>query len=170
MGQTILKYTGKLLLLVLFQVVILNQIRFSGYMTPYVYVAFILLLPLNFPKTGLLILAFILGIIMDSFSDSLGMHTSACLFMAFLKPTVINIVSGKREYGDDISPTIKNMGIRWVIFYTFLMVFLHHLFLFFIEIFSFREFFSTITRAFLSSLFSTLLLIIGYFIFEKSTR
>ena len=170
MGQTILKYTVRFIFLITVQVLILNQIKFSGYFTPYIYIAFILMLPLDIPKTALLILSFMLGIVIDMFSNSPGMHAAACVFMAFCRPAVINLISIKKDFEDGITPTVKNMGAKWVFLYTLILVFIHHSFLFFVEIFSFNEFFKTISRAFLSSMFSFLIIIISHYLFEKLSK
>ena len=75
---------------VLVQVLIMNNMQFSRFVNPYFYVLFILLLPINFPRYLLLILGFVLGITIDVFSNTPGIHASSAVFMAFLRPYVIN--------------------------------------------------------------------------------
>ena len=77
MIEAIQKYLTQFVILVILQLLIFNNIEFSGYVNPYVYVLFILLLPFDTPKALLLILAFIMGIIIDLFMGTPGVHSSA---------------------------------------------------------------------------------------------
>ncbi|MBS4013637.1 MAG: rod shape-determining protein MreD [Bacteroidetes bacterium] len=170
MGTQVLKYIAKFFFLVLLQILIFDQLRFSGYISPYIYIIFILNLPLNFSKTANLLLAFAIGITIDIFSDSLGIHTAATVFMAFCRPSVINLISTKKEFEEEAIPSIGYMGIRWIIPYTIILVFLHHTFLFFAEIFSLKEFWATISRAFISSFFSFIIILITHYLFDKIAK
>lgn len=170
MGKTILKHIFRFIILVFFQVFILNQVKFSGYITPYAYIFFILLLPFNVPKTTLLISAFFLGLSVDLFLDSPGMHASASVFMAFLRPTIINLISIKTDFEEDEEPSIRNNGIKWIASYSILLVFIHHTFLFFVEIFSLSEFWKTMGRSISSSAVTFVIIIILFFLFGKLSK
>jgi rod shape-determining protein MreD len=167
MGNLIFKYVGRFLILVFVQILIFDQMRFSGYISPYIYIIFILTLPLDVSKTTLLLSSFALGLSIDLFSDSLGMHAAASVFMAFCRPAVVNLISTKKEFEEGLIPSLANMGIRWLIPYTVILVFLHHTFLFFVEIFSFAEFWSTIARALMSSILTFSIIIISHYLFDK---
>lgn len=86
MIRDLLKYTIMLVVLVLLQVLLLNNIQFSGYINPYMYVLFILLLPFETPRYLLLLLGFFLGLLVDIFSNTPGFHASATTFLAFCAP------------------------------------------------------------------------------------
>ena len=73
------------LFLLCLQVFILNNINFLGYINPYLYIAFIFLYPLEKNKFPLLFLSFILGISIDFFSDSGGIHAFSILFIAYTR-------------------------------------------------------------------------------------
>jgi len=73
----------RMFILILFQVFVLNNIQVSGYINPYMYVLFILLLPFETPRWLLLISGFAIGISIDLFANTPGMHASATVFMAF---------------------------------------------------------------------------------------
>lgn len=75
------KYAIMFVSLVLVQVLILNNIQFSGFVNPYVYVLFILLLPFTIPGYLLLGLSFLMGISIDIFSNTLGLHAAASVFL-----------------------------------------------------------------------------------------
>ena len=84
--------------LILLQVLVLNNIQFSGYINPNVYVLFILMLPVQTPGWIVLISSFLLGISIDMFSDSLGLHATASVLIAFIRPNIINILSAKEAF------------------------------------------------------------------------
>ncbi len=165
--------TGQILrfvLLVLAQVLIVNNIRLGGYANPFVYVLFIILLPFTTPRWLLLVLGFLLGLAIDWFMSTPGLHAGATVFMAFMRPSVIRLVSGPRQPEPDESPTIASKGKRWFYTYTALLVFAHHLALFFLEVFSFSQFADTIIRTLLSSMFSIVLVLVLVSLFSKVSK
>ncbi|PIF06245.1 MAG: rod shape-determining protein MreD [Draconibacterium sp.] len=162
-----IKYAIMLISLVLAQVLIFNQIQFSGYINPYVYILFILLLPLSSPPYATMILAFVLGFIVDVFSNSLGVHAAASVFIAAIRPFLVRVISIRDEDKSDY-PGLQQYGFRWFLGYTSLMVFLHHLILFYVEVFSFNHFFLTLGRVLFSSLFSIFIIVLSQFlVFRK---
>jgi len=170
MIKTVPRYLLNFILLVLLQVFVLNNIQFSGYINPYIYVVFILTLPFETPKWLLLVLAFLMGISIDVFSNTPGMHSSATVFMAFLRPFVLKIIAPRDGYEPETSPHLRYYGGNWFLKYAAILVFAHHLFLFYIEVFRFSDFFATLLRAVLSSSFSIVLILIGQYFFRKDTK
>ena len=88
MNKYFIKYLGLFPLYVLLQVVVLNEVLFSAYINPFLYVILIISLPLKTPKWFLLIYAFLLGFSIDLFSGSLGFHSTATILIAFAKPYI----------------------------------------------------------------------------------
>jgi len=171
MIKQIPRYILSFFLLVLLQVLILNNIQLGGFINPYVYILFILILPFNTPKWLLLILGFLLGFSIDLFTNTLGMHSSATVFIAFLRPFVLKIISPRDGYESETSPTVSFYGISWFIQYSTILVFAHHLILFYIEVFRFSDFFITLLRIILSSVLSLLIIFISqYFYRNKLSR
>src|SRR3970282_1337532 len=84
----------RFLLLLAVQIIIFNNMNFLGYISPFPYVLFIILYPVNGNKFGLLLAGFFLGIIMDMFSNSGGIHTAACLVLAFYRPYLFKFSFG----------------------------------------------------------------------------
>lgn len=167
MISDLLKYTIMLVVLVLLQVLLLNNIQFSGYVNPYMYVLFILLLPFETPSYLLLLLGFLIGLLVDIFSNTPGMHAAATTFMAFLRPYTISLISSRDSIEASIPPRLKTMGSGWFFRYTLILVLAHHLFLFFVEVFSFNGFLHTIARSLLSAAFTIVLIIISQFLVFK---
>ena len=149
--------------LVAVQVLFLNQIQFSGFINPYIYILFIMLLPLNSPRYAVLLLAFIIGLVVDVFSNTLGMHTAAAVFIAYLRPLIIRAITNREEELNDY-PGLVQTGVIWFVTYTAIMVVIHHAVLFYLEVFSFHNFFSTLYRVFLSSIFSIFVIVLSQFI------
>ncbi|OIP01509.1 MAG: rod shape-determining protein MreD [Bacteroidetes bacterium CG2_30_32_10] len=156
--------------LILLQVLVLNNIQFSGYINPYVYVLFILMLPVQTPGWIVLISSFLLGISIDMFSDSLGLHATASVLIAFIRPNIINILSAKEAFVAGAYPVIKYYSLKWFLTYALILVLIHHSILFYLEIFAFREFFHTFLQVIASSTATLILIIIGQYMFYKPIK
>ncbi len=165
-----LKYVLIFVVLVLLQVLVLNRINFSGYINPYLYVLFILILPFETPGWLLLISSFLIGFSVDIFSNMQGMNAAASVFMAFCRPLVIRLVTTPREFESNMEPGIRDIGFRWFLSYSLILIFLHHLVLFYLEVFSFAQFFSTLLRAALSTVFTLFLVILSQYLFFMRKR
>ena len=158
----------RMFILILFQVLVLNNIQVSGFINPYMYVLFILLLPFETPRWLLLISGFAIGISIDLFANTPGMHTSATVFMAFLRPYVLKLLVPHDEYESGTYPRLYYFGFTWFLKYSLVLVFLHHTFLFYVEVFRITFFFHTMLRVMLSTLFSVFLIILSqFFIYRK---
>ncbi len=101
------------------------------------------------------------------FLDTGGAHAAATTLMAFSRPTILKVVSARRDYEPGIRPIIKDLGFRWFFSYALIMVSIHHVSLFFIEVFKFSEMIYTLFRALLSISFTLILLIISQYLFVK---
>ena len=158
----------RFIVVVLLQVLIMDNIQFSGYINPFFYIIFILLLPFETPNWMLLLVAFILGFSIDLMSGVPGMHASACVFMAFMRPTILKNFSPHDGYETGTFPCISHYGIEWFAKYTLILVLAHSTFLFFVESFSFIDFFHTLTRVILSTFFTVSIIILSqFFLFRK---
>ena len=167
MINEVAKNSLRFIFLVLFQVLILNNIQLSGYLNPFLYVLFILMLPFQSPDWLVLILSFVLGISIDMFADTGGLHAVACVLMAFIRRPVLKLVSPRDGYDTGQKPTLQQFGFGWFFSYAGILIFVHHLMLFFMETFSFSEFFSTLFRVILSSLFTLMLIFISQFFYSN---
>jgi rod shape-determining protein MreD len=168
MINDVVKNILRFLFLVLFQVLILNHIQLSGYLNPFLYVLFILMLPFQTPDWLVLVLSFALGLSIDMFSDTGGMHAAASVFMGFMRKPVLKIISPREGYENIEQPTVQHFGFGWFFSYAGILVLLHHIFLFYIEAFQFSEFFRTFFRVILSSIFTLMLVFVSQFFFTKN--
>ena len=158
--NSILRYTGVFVLLIALQLLIFNNIEFSGYVNPYVYVMFILILPFSIPSWLLLLISFGTGLVVDLFSGTLGVHTFATVMAGYVRPWILSLNVTTELADPDMSPSSYRTGLRWFFIYTLTVVFVHHLTLFFVEVFSFSNFFRTLLRVLLSTVATTFFIII----------
>ena len=163
----IVKNIIRFIILILLQVTIFNNIQLSGFINPYLYVLFILLLPFETPPWLLLALSFLMGISIDVFSNTIGIHASACVFMGFLRPFVLNYISVRDNYESNIEQGLYVYGFSWFFKYALILILAHHSFLFIVEVFSFNNFGDTLIRIILSSIFTLVLVITSQFIISK---
>lgn len=154
MINSIIRFGLIFILLILLQVLLFNNIQFSGYVNPYIYLMFILLLPVEIPAWLLLLLSFVTGVIIDFFSGSPGMHSAATVLAGFVRPYILRLIAPRDGYEPNSDPSMFIYGFRWFLIYTVVIVFVHHTALFYLEVFRFTDFFRTLGRVMLSSVFS----------------
>ena len=155
-----LQHIVRFFTLTIIQVFFLNNVQVSGYLNPYVYILFILLLPPKLPKAVVLFLGFAMGFTMDVFADSYGIHTAASVLIAYIRPSILSLVSVKG--GEDLEAiSIKQLKFGRFFTYSGILCLIHHFTLFYLEAFRLNEFFDTLLRALFSAIISlTLILII----------
>ena len=168
MIREIVKYLLQFIVLILAQLLIFNNIEFSGFINPYIYVLFVLLLPFHTPAFIFLLTSFALGLSIDLFMGTPGVHSSATLLMAFSRPFVMSLYSPREGYQTGTYPRLAQFGVEWFVKYTVTLVLLHHFTLFYLEVFTLHHFFGTFLRALLSSLLTSLIIIFSqFFIFRR---
>ncbi len=165
MNKLIIHNVLRFVFLILFQVLVLNNILLGNYVTPYLYVLFIIMLPTNIPNWLLLILSFSVGFSIDLFSGELGFHAFASTLMGFSRVFVLKLVFPQSEIENPITPSIQTLKYKTFFSYVGIMVFIHHFSYFLVEIFRFSEFFQILIRTFLSSILTVLLIAIYQFLF-----
>lgn len=158
----------RFILLLAVQIIIFNNMNFLGFVSPFPYILFIILYPVNGNKSGLLIASFLLGLIMDMFSNSGGIHTTACIVLAYFRPYLFKFSFGlSYEYqtvriNDVLSPERFS--------FILLSVVIHHFVLFLLEAFQFAFFWNILLRTFLSTLFTIVICIIIIYLIKPSKR
>lgn len=164
MNSTLLINSARFVLLLFFQVILFDQIGFLKYLNPYPYILFIILYPVNGNKSGLLVASFFLGLLMDMFGDSGGVHAAACVTLAYFRPSFFKFSFGlSYEY-----QTVKINDRLTPERFSFLLISIltHHLVLFILEIFKFSFVLDILLRTLVSSLFTLLLCIIIIYLFK----
>jgi rod shape-determining protein MreD len=142
----------------LLQVLVFNNMNLGGYLTPAIYVLFILLLPQSTNKSMLLILGFGTGLTIDLFLNTPGLHAGATVLMAFARPGIIRLFFRNLEFSIGEAPDVSKLGLGGFFRYAFVLILIQHVALFILEVFSFKDIVFTLYRSFLSSLLTTLLI------------
>jgi rod shape-determining protein MreD len=158
----------RFILLLAVQIIIFNNMNFLGYISPYPYILFIILYPVNGNKSGLLVASFFLGIIMDMFSNSGGIHTTACVILAYYRPYLFKFSFGlSYEY-----QTVKLNDVVTPERFSFILlsVLIHHFILFTLEAFKFSFILDILVRTILSSVFTIMLCIIIIYLIKPNKR
>lgn len=155
----------RFILLAFAQIFIFNKIQLSGFINPQVYILFILMLPFEISGFWLLCFSFMMGISVDFFQHTPGMHTAASVTLAFLRPGVIRLVGKKDDVEPWQYPNIRDSGTLWFLMYTLILVFLHHLFLFYLELFRFSELLQTFLKVLINTALTTLIIMMIQFLF-----
>ncbi len=158
----------RFILLLVVQIIIFNNMNFLGYISPFPYMLFIILYPVNGNKYGLLLASFALGLLMDMFSNSGGVHATACLILAYYRPYIFKFAFGlSYEY-----QTVRLNDVVTPERFSFILlsVLIHHFILFVLEAFQFSFFWDTLLRTVLSTLFTILICIIIIYLIKPNKR
>lgn len=168
MNSTLLVNVFRFVLLLAVQIIIFNNMNFLGYISPFPYLLFIILYPVNGNKFGLLIASFLLGLIMDMFSNSGGIHTTACLILAYFRPFIFKFSFGlSYEY-----QTVKLNDVLTPERFSFILlsVVIHHFTLFILEAFQFSFILDILLKTLLSTVFTLLICITIIYLIKPNKR
>ncbi|MBW4361973.1 rod shape-determining protein MreD [Flavobacterium taihuense] len=168
MNSTILVNIFRFVLLLALQILVFNNMNFGGYISAFPYILFIILYPVNGNKANLLIASFFLGLIMDLFSNSGGVHATACVLLAHLRPYFFKFSFGlSYEY-----QTVKLNDVLTPERFTFILlaVSTHHITLFLLESFQITFILDVLLRTVLSALFTILTCIILIYLIKPNKR
>jgi len=152
-------------LYVLLQVVLVRNTHIAGWAFCFPYVGFLMMLPFDIGRVTLMVIGFLLGISVDIFYDSLGMHAGTMVLVAYFRGNIINVNTPVGGYDSGMIPTIKSMGFRWYSVYAMLILLLHHLTLFLIEASNLSLFFYSLGKAGASIFFTFFVLVVLQYLF-----
>jgi hypothetical protein len=147
------------------QIFLFFNMSLFGYAFCYIYLGFLLILPINTPKLLLMLIGMGTGLMIDIFYDTLGIHTAACILIAFLRPHIINILTPRGGYDTGSQISLSSLGFQWVATYATLLILIHHLVLFFLESWGFHIFFFTLLKATCSTLFTLTVFLLFQYLF-----
>lgn len=136
----------------------------------FMYVGFLLLLPLGISRNYTMLIGFATGFIIDVFYNSLGTHMAAMTFIAYIRPLWLNAITPRGGYEGVNSPSIKNLSLAWFLAYAVPLLFLHLSIVFFIEAGGFHMFFYVLSKVLMSTLFTALVLVILQYLFYSKGR
>ncbi|MDT0553259.1 rod shape-determining protein MreD [Urechidicola vernalis] len=155
-----------LFLLVLLQVLIFNNINLFGYTNPLIYVVFVFYYPLKKEKGAFLFLSFLLGLFIDFFSNSGGIHAAATLFIAFIRLPLLTSILNKTDFDYHLF-NIRSISFFKAFSFISIQVLIHHLIVFSLDYFSFSDFGKIISKTLTTSGLTIVLILIGIVLFTK---
>ncbi|MBO5957590.1 MAG: rod shape-determining protein MreD [Bacteroidales bacterium] len=161
-----LRFIGLLLL----QVLVVDNVRLGYYIHPYVYVLYIFMLPFNIPNWQLLFAGFTMGLAVDMFNGTPGLNAAATVFMAFVRPFVINAMTRRKDINENDEPSLSNMGASRFLVYALILLLVHNIVLFTLEAFSFKLIGVVFLQTLLSVLSSLMLIFIILLLFKKTKK
>jgi len=160
----VVKYILKGVLIVIFQVLILKRIDINSagfsYFHFLIYPMIIFILPVRTPKSLVIVAGFFIGLFIDMFYDSPGVHASALCFTAFIRPYVLKILEPTDGYSTASVPSIKLFGLAGFFIYASILLIFHLLFYFSAEAFTFVFIGDILLKAIASFIISILLLML----------
>jgi rod shape-determining protein MreD len=168
MNNDILKGGLRFLFLVALQVFLINNIALFGYITPYIYVIFILLYPINSNRELFLLLCFLLGFTVDVFENSGGIHAAACLCMGYVRPLALKTSFGVSYEYNTIK--INDMPFGGQITYVVVLLLVHHLVLYSLEIFDLDHTLLLLKTTILGVILSSLIIMASLILISSKSR
>ena len=154
------KQIGRYVVVMLLQVLLFDQLQLWGACHPYIYILCLLMMPITLPHNVDMLIGALVGLVMDVFCNSLGVHTAACILVMFIRPYLIGaLVNDKDRLTEQIS--LRSIGMEAILRYVVIMVIIHHLMVFALAAWSWSHIGFVLLETLVSSLV-TILIIIGY--------
>lgn len=170
--KVFLIHSVRFVLMVLLQTLVFNQLEIGLGIHPMIYPMFIMLLPFNTSPVLLLLIAFTMGISIDLFSNTGGLHASSLLVFALFRPVIFKAFSPRDGYDSSKESSVYEMGHLWFFYCFGILLLIHHVWFFFMEVFKFSELFYVIKKLIFTLPVSYFLVILLQFLFlkRKATR
>lgn len=161
--SVLLKNIIRFILFIFIQAFILDKVPLlHQYIKPWLYFLFILWIPFDISKNWLLVISFIFGLTMDYFSQSMGMYAAACVFIAYLRPFILNaLLPHEKVEITYFEPSIRSMGFQQYLIYALILTFAHHFIVVLIEWMRFGDFLFFIGKVTISTVLSIVLILIA---------
>lgn len=154
------KQIGRYVVVMLLQVLLFNQLQLWGACHPYIYVLCLLMMPITLPHSVDMVIGALVGLVMDVFCNSLGIHTASCILIMFIRPYLIGaIVNDKDRLNEQIS--LRAIGMEAMLKYTVILVLIHHFVVFSLAAWSWHHIGFVLLETLVSSIV-TISIIIGY--------
>lgn len=169
-SNRILTVTFSGILYFLFQVLILKNLVLFGVGFCFLYLLFILLLPVQIKTIPTLLISFFLGLGVDLFYDTLGIHTASIVAVGFIRYRWLQVLVPTGGYDDDLQPSLLNMGFGWFLSYSLPLIIIHHSLFFYIESLGTDLFMSSVQKIIASAIFVFIMSIIVQLLFYRRRR
>ena len=168
--RNLFSYFFLILFLGVVQILFLKNLALFGVAFLFIYLLGILILPISVKPVPILIIAFILGLSLDIFYETIGMHTAAATFLAFLRSVWLRVMSPTGGYVDTVEPSLNEMGLVWFLSYSFPLIFMYSMVFFTVDQWGTSGFLGVLNKSLFSSIFTCLLAILVQLLFFKRRR
>lgn len=162
------KNIAQLIILVFVQVMFLNQIHFFGFASPMLFLLFFIVFPYQENKSALLFTAFLVGLVIDAFSDTGGVYTASLLFVVFVRPLFIRLFFGQNFVYQEIN--LFQVSFLARVMYIFLIAFLFHLLFSLFELFDFGLWLASFWKVLISTLFTVIVCLLSLYLFSSTKK
>ena len=136
-------------------------------MSPFIYPIFIFLLPIKISNIRLLLLSFVMGLTVDIFSNTGGIHAAASVFIAYLRPSLLNNLMPGGKLEDQAQPDMEKLGLVSFLIYVGSLLLIHHYLVNLLDVYSFRDFWYTFTKSLLSAIFAIVIVLMYVQVFKR---
>ena len=151
--------------ILLIQILVLkNASENVRYLEIYLYPLILILLPFRTPHYGILLIGFFTGLVIDAFYNTIGVHTFVCVFTAFIRPYLCQVMEPRGGYESNQSPNRATMGVEWYFQHVAILMFIHIFVLFIVSSLSFN--FTLLLRIFYGFTVTMLLTVLHSYIFN----
>lgn len=151
---------GRLLLIFALQVLLYDHLHIGSWGLVMMYILFLINLPARIPRWAEMIIGFMVGMMMDVWHASLGIHIAACVALTFVRPLLLNnTVQDVERIKDNLSS--QNIGRAEYIKCAVILTVLHHFIVFSLETWNIQFWWMVLLQTLISSVM-TLVIILGY--------
>ena len=168
--NSIFKYVLQFIVLILLQVLVVDQISLgyaSQFIIPSVYFLFVLMLPLTISNGALMLLAFLIGMMVDIFKSTPGLNASAMVMLGYFRPYLLKLIEPREGFDVLKTPSIYSMRKSIYLGYVTLASMVFHLWYFTLEVMRFSDFHLILLKTLCSSIISVLLIILAQYLTVK---
>ncbi len=168
--NSLVKHIARFIGLILIQTLVLNQIEIGLGIQIMVYPLFVLLLPVEMKVIPLMLVAFAMGLLIDSMSNTYGLHASSLLLFAYTRPMIFKMFAPRDDYDPLLETHIFDMGRAWFIRVFGILLLIHHFWFFLLEMFRFDEIFYILQKTALSVIISFIFCILLQYLFIRNRK
>lgn len=166
----IIVWTIRIIILILFQVLILKKVQIpwdkDNYGHIFIYPLIIIFLPALTSRPFTLLLAFLIGLIVDMFYNSPGVHTGSLVLMAYLKPYAFSLLEPRLGIKIGQESAGYSFGFTWLFIYTSILIFVFCLSYFILEVFTAYYIITILVKTMVSFILSVILISFYIIIFN----
>ena len=159
-SQTVIKLVLTFVIYLVLQIVVLRNFVFFDVAFCFVYIACILLIPDEIDPIWVILISFLIGLFVDIFYNTAGVHASASVMIGYLRGYIIKFLFPTKGVENDVTISLKEMGGERFIRYVAILTIIHHSLLFFVEAGGFQFFLITVLKIICSVIFTMFLIII----------